>query len=255
MKMVDVSRRNFLAAAASVAVLPSVGEAAQAPARRAELRVQYTTGNHTVPLHAYDVWEDPLFRDLDTWVRPFPHPFAEINDPGGPDVLVLEDWQPAGWTAEDQAPIQKFLDAGKGLVVLHHATGDNNNWPWWYENVTGGLLNQMKIPGMLESGLRQLPKQTLTPVGDHPITRGVKPFTLPPDELFYNMWFSPKIEVLLRSNDPALANVNGTIAWLGLHPKARVVCWQSGHTDAVKTDPRYRHVVHNMVLWGGGRLS
>ena len=255
--MSDLSRRHFLTAAAAAAAVSRGRIAAQTPAtpRAAGLRVQYTTGNHTVPLQAYDVWEDPLFQDLDTWVRPFPHPFVKLNDPDGPEVLVLEDWQPLGWALEDQAPIRQFLEAGKGLVLLHHSTGDNNNWPWWYESVTGGLLNQVKIPGMLESGLRQLPKQTLTPVGDHPITRGVKPFTLPPDELFYNMWFSPKIQVLLRSSDPALANVNGTIAWLGVHPTAKVVCWQSGHTDQVKSDPRYRHVVHNMVLWAGGKLS
>jgi hypothetical protein len=252
----DLSRRDFLAVAAGAAALGGRRFSGQTPQVGAPaLRVQYTTGNHANPLTAYATWDTPEFSDFDTWMLPFPHPFAKINNPGGPDVVVLEDWQPLGWTLEDQAPMQKFLETGKGLVVLHHAVGDNNNWPFWYENVTGGLLNQTKIPGMLESGLRQFPRQTLTPAMDHAIVRDVKPFTLPPDELFYNMWFSPKIQVLLRTNDPEMANVKGTVAWLGVHPTARVVCFQPGHTDVVNVDPRYRHVVHNMVRWAGGKLS
>jgi hypothetical protein len=84
----------------------------------------------------------------------------------------------------------------------------------------------------------------------------VKPFVLPPDELFYGMWFGPNTKVLFRSDDPAVTPFNnGAIGWLGVHPKARVVCFQCGHTDQVNSDPRFRHVVHNMILWAGGKLS
>jgi hypothetical protein len=133
--------------------------------------------------------------------------------------------------------------------------GDNQDWAWWYEEVLGGALIQRDFPGKLRSGLKQFPRQRLSPVGDHPIVRNIQPFTLPPDELFYNMWFSPKMTPLLRSNDPDLANVNGVIAWVGVHPKARVVCFQSGHTDFVNGHPMYRKIVHNMILWAGRRLS
>jgi hypothetical protein len=166
----------------------------------------------------------------------------------GPDVLVLGDYFAAGWPEADRALIRQYVDSGKPLVVLHHSTASNQEWPWWYEEVTGGTMVQRELPGKLRSSLKQFPTQRLTPVGDHPIVRGIQPFLLPRDELFTNMWFSPKITVLLRSDDPDLANVRGTAAWLGVHPKARVACIQCGHTDAVNNDPRYRKIVHNMIL-------
>lgn len=256
--MTDSTRRAFLQSATAAATLLGNLVGNQANAATAPLRVQYTTGSHTVPLQQYAMFDDDLFSDLDTLVRPHPGAFDGLGGTAakpGPDVLVLGDYMTTGWPEPDRAHVQKYLDAGKGLVVLHHAVGDNQAWPWWYEEVTGGALLQRDLPGKLRSGLKQFPRQKLTPVGDHPIVRSIQPFTLPQDELFYNMWFSPKIKVLLRSDDPDLANVNGTIAWTGVHPKARVVCFQSGHTDFVNSDPRYRKIVHNMILWAGGRLT
>ncbi len=256
--MSEISRRTFLAAAAGTAVLSRLPFFSQSNRNRqnAVLRVQYTTGSHTVPLQQYEMFDDVTFRDFDTWVVPHPHPFDTINDPGGPDVIVLGDYETAGWPEEDRPHMQKYLDSGKGLVVLHHSVGDNQTWPWWYEQVLGGALIQRELPGMPRSGLKQFPRQQIIPVGDHPIVRGLKPFTLPEDELFYNMWFSPKAQVILRSDDPDLKKVNdGAIGWIGLHPKARVVCWQSGHTDFVNSDPRYRHIVHRMILWAGEKLT
>jgi type 1 glutamine amidotransferase len=220
------------------------------------MRVQYTTGSHTVPLQQYQMFDDPMFADFDTWILPHPRPFKVINQADGPEVVVLGDYMTGGWPEEDRSEMQKYLEAGKGLVVLHHAVGDNQTWPWWYENVVGGALLQLELPGKERSGLKQFPKQRLTPVGSHPIVRGIEAFDLPRDELFYNMWFSPKAQVLLRSDDPDLKKVNdGAIAWLGVHPKARVVSWQSGHTAFVNSDPRYRKLVHNMILWAGGKLK
>jgi type 1 glutamine amidotransferase len=243
-----IARRTFLASAITSAALAQTRT-------RAPLRVQYTTGSHTVPLQQYAMFDDDSFRDLDTWVVPHPRAFDNLDKAGAPDVVVLGDYLTTNWPEADRPHMQRYLDSGRGLVVLHHAVGDNQDWPWWYEQVTGGELIQRDMPGKLRSGLKQFPRQKLSPVGDHPIVRNIQAFTLPPDELFYNMWFSPKVTVLLRSDDADLQNVNGTIAWIGIHPKARVVCFQSGHTDLVNTHPTYRKIVHNMILWAGGRLA
>jgi hypothetical protein len=246
-----------MATAAAAAVLPKLSLAAPSTA---PLRVQFTTGSHTVPLQQYAMFDEERFRDFDTWVLPHPHPFDAINGtPGhpGPDVVVLGDYLTGNWPDTDRAPMQKFLDAGKGLVVLHHAVGDNQVWPEWFQQVLGGGLVQraeMQQWTGHHSALRQFPRQHITPVGDHPIVRNIRPFLMPRDELFTDMWFSPKITVLLRSDDPNLSN-NGTIGWLGVHSKARVVCFQAGHTDVVNADPNFRKIVHNMILWAGGRLS
>src|SRR5690348_13003655 len=242
-----LSRRGFLAASAGMAALSRFSFGAQRPAVSGpRLRVQFTTGGHFVPLQQYEMFDDPLFQDLQTIIRPHPHPFGELNGPNAPDVLVLGDYVNSAWPEEDRPHVQKFLDAGKGLVVLHHSVGDNQTWPWWYREVLGGALFQGDVAGMQRGGMKQFPHQRITPVGNHPIVRDIRPFTLPPDELYYNMWFAPDIQVLLRSDDPVLSDVHGAIAWLEVHPRARVVCFESGHTDGVNADPRFRKIVHNM---------
>jgi Trehalose utilisation len=256
--MSNLSRRNFLGAALAAAALPKLAlDAAAAPVPQAgrngqRLRVQFTTGGHTAPLQLYAMFESPLFQDMQTRVLPHPHAFDDLSEI---DVVVTNDWITDGWTQADRDFMVKFLDAGKGLVVLHHAVGTNNNqWPWFSENVTGVMLWNPDVPGMkTQARLKQFVRQTITPVGNHPIVRGMKPFVLPWDETFPNMWLAPKITPLVHSDDPDM--VNPTVGWVGVHPKAKVSCLQPGHTRWVCEDPNYRHLVHNMILWGGGRLS
>jgi hypothetical protein len=206
----------------------------------------------------YAMFEEPLFRDLETTVRPHPNAFRDLSGSGGrpgPDVVVTCDWITGGWPEADRPYMLKYLDAGKGLIVLHHAVGTNNDeWPWWSENVTGVMLWNPGVPGMkTQSRLKQWPRQTLRPVGNHPIVRGIEPFQLPWDETFPNMWLSPKITPLIESDDSDF--VQPTVGWVGLHPKGRVVCFEPGHTRYATADPMFRKVIHNMILWAGGRLS
>src|SRR4051794_14419345 len=42
-----------------------------------------------------------------------------------------------------------------------------------------------------EARLKQFPRQILSPVGNHPVVRGIEPFQIPWDETFPNMWLSP----------------------------------------------------------------
>ncbi len=259
--MSDISRRRFLGSAAAAAVLaegllPLEGAQKEPARRQNRLRVQFTTGGHFVPLSSFSMFTDVTFEDLETTAFPHPRAFRNLNGETGepsPDVLVLYDYFTESYDDQDQQSIRRYLDSGKGLVVLHHALCDNQRLPWWREEVTGGALIQLGVDGIKRGRLKQFPVQQLEPVGEHPIVRGLPPFLLPRDELFVDMWLSPRITPLLKSNDPDLSN--GTLAWIGVHPKARVVCMQPGHTAQVCAHPRYREIVHNMILWSGRRLS
>jgi type 1 glutamine amidotransferase len=267
--MSKFTRRRFLgstaAGMASLGVLGTNAAAAQpappsAPvqsgsAAQGRLRVQYTTGGHTVPIPGYAMFASDLFNDCDVTVFPRPNSFRTLEDPATrPDVLVLYDYITTEWDAGDKATIQKYLDDGKGIVILHHAIAANQHWPWWYREATGGELIQLGVPGVKRSRLKQFPVQRITPVGDHPIVRGLKPFVFPRDEVFVDMWVSPRITPLLKSDDPDLGS-NNTIAWVGVHPTGKIAFYQSGHTPWACASPDYQEIVHRMVLWAGGRLA
>jgi hypothetical protein len=66
------------------------------------------------------------------------------------------------------------------------------------------------------------------------------------------MWQSPKITPLLETANPASDRI---VAWIGPHPKARVVCIQPGAASATHRNPAFRKLVRNAILWTGGRLD
>ena len=258
--MSNLSRRHFLASALAAAAVPSAfadaaAQATQSGARGPRLRVQFTGGGHTSPLQMYAMFETPMFADMETVVLPHPNAFDSVIGPNAPDVIVTNDWITGGWPKGERDNMVKHLEAGKGVVVLHHAVGTNNNeWAWWSEEVIGCYLYNPGVPGMkTQERLKQFPIQTITPVGAHPIVRGIEPFQLPWDETFPNMWISPKATVLLESDDPSFNNP--AVGWVGPHQKARVVCLQPGHTRYVCQDPNYRQIVHRMILWAGRRFN
>jgi type 1 glutamine amidotransferase len=258
--MSKLSRRNFLGSAVAALAVPQALAAVQGGSspqvgRTQRLRVQFTPGGHTSPLQMYAMFEDPTFHDMESTVLPHPNAFDTVTGSNPPDVIVTNDWITGQWPEGERNNMVKHLDAGRGLVVLHHAVGTNNDaWKWWSEEVIGDYLYNAGVPGMkTQERLKQFPIQTIKPVGNHPIVKGIAPFQLPWDETFPNMWISPKATVLFESNDPSFNNP--AVGWVGPHQKARVVCFQPGHTRYVCQDPNYRMVVHRMIQWAGGRLS
>ena len=118
----------------------------------------------------YAMFEDPLFSDVDPVVLPHPNAFDRVGGPDAPDVIVTNDWITGQWPERDRANMVKHLDAGKGLIVLHHAVGTNNDaWAWWSEEVIGCYLYNANAQGMkTQARLKQFVRQTIKPVGDSP---------------------------------------------------------------------------------------
>jgi type 1 glutamine amidotransferase len=80
----------------------------------------------------YSVLDDPRFR-----VTVDGHPSAFRRDfKNRYDVLVLYD--SADLDEPKQKHLRTFVEAGKGVVVLHHAICSSNKWQWWAEEVVGG---------------------------------------------------------------------------------------------------------------------
>ena len=92
-----------------------------------------------------------------------PHP--------GYDVLVLNDQ--TNFSESQRTDVRQALDAGRGLVVLHHALGDNQDWPWWYEEVTGGQFVLADRGAVRRSTTTRVASLAVTPAGRHPILRHI----------------------------------------------------------------------------------
>src|SRR5207247_4215210 len=91
------------------------------------------------------------------------------------DVLIMYDFS-RDLNETGKKNLRDFVASGKGIVVLHHALLDYQEWTWWYEDVVGGSYRLRKngtIPSSTYKGEQQI---YVAPAGEHPITAGLGPF-------------------------------------------------------------------------------
>lgn len=127
---------------------------------------------------------------------------AEVNaDPQFLASPKLDDYQAIvlnylNWKCPDpgepaRANLKKFIEGGKGLVIVHNACAAFGDWPE-FKTIAGRAWNPNRARGHDPYGTFQV---RITPV-DHPITRGLKPFETS-DELYTCLLTDgPPVEVL-----------------------------------------------------------
>lgn len=209
------------------------------------IRVQLTTGGHAHDISFYSVFEG----NASLRINVNPHPSAFRRDlRASADVLVLYDMVDLEGEKE-RANLQAFVEAGKGLVVLHHSLCGNWRWKWWYEEVVGGRYLMDEDAGLKKSAFKHDVEIAVKPVASHPVLKGIGAFTVF-DETYKGMWISPRSQVLLETDHP---DGDRAVAWIGPNAKSRVAVIQLGHGPEAHRHPVYRRLVSNAIQWAAGR--
>jgi len=204
------------------------------------------------------------------------------------DVVVCYDMPGVDFTAADapralapdpdlQQSYLAMLEAGVGMVYLHHAIAA---WPAWpeYADILGGRFHYR--PATLrgrqwpDSGYRHGVKHRVRRVNAHPVTEGVPESFEMTDELYLCPVFEQDVIPLLRSdfrfeagnfysaaravagqmNDrenwshPDSSNLVG---WVKSHGSSPIVYLQGGDDAVAMGNENYRRLVHNAVRWVG----
>jgi hypothetical protein len=221
-----------------------------------QLRTLVVTGGHVFEPSFYR-----LFDDFNWTHAVFTREAFKKDFRANYDVLVLYNYEQEIGEQEKQN-LRNFAEGNKGLVVLHHAICDYNNWPWWYQELVGAKYQVKATPGQPAStyihGRDQVIRPAMGPKDAHPILTGGKDMNGLGmwemhiiDETYKGMWISRDVKVLLRSDDPTS---DGPVAWISPYQKSRVVVIQLGHDHLAHEHPAYRDLVKNAILWAGGRL-
>jgi type 1 glutamine amidotransferase len=208
------------------------------------LRVLVVTGGHPFQSEFYTLFES---RDL-VWDHATSNEAAFAEDLRERyDVVLLYDLSPSLSEAA-RSNVTRFLESNKGLVILHHALADYNDWPWWWQEVVGGryILDNSDGHG---STFQQGVEMFVRPVAKHPIVAGLSPLHHI-DEAYKRMWYSPDIQVLLQADVP---ESDGPVAWVSPYEKSRVVAIQLGHDRQVYLYPGFRDLIHRALMWTGKR--
>jgi type 1 glutamine amidotransferase len=183
--------------------------------------------------------------------KPDDYPWDPSGGQGDPgfDILVLNDQ--LDWPEDARQNIQKAVQGKKGLVLIHHALGDNQNWPWWFEKVTGGLCVLDDRNGKKKSTITRPVSLKVELAHEHPILEGVKPFELADETAYRGMWQSLEITPLLQTTSSGYDQI---VAWLGPGSDTRVVCIQPGSARSTYLNENFRKLVRNSILWCAGRM-
>lgn len=205
----------------------------------------------------------------------------------GFDALVLYDMPGLDFEAGQGAPayvepsadlrdgFRALLDAGKGVVALHHALA---GWPTWseYHDWLGGqfLYHPGEFRGrpVHDSGYAHDVTYEAEVLADHPVTAGLPPRFALTDEPYLAQVFPVGATPLLRADIPftrerffsAELAVRGRlhardgwdhppgsdlIGWAKDVANSRLVYLQPGDGASVYENPHYRRLVENAIRW------
>lgn len=180
-------------------------------------------------------------------------------------VVVYCDGLSGHVAAGHVAELRKNYEAGKGLVVLHFALEPEN----------GELATMLDdaIGGRFEAGWSVNPiwKMTAPILGKHPVTNGVGPFEVE-EEFYYHLRLRADVTPVLqavppadslgedgpRSGNPtvrkAIADkVPQSLAWVVENAnQSRGFGFTGGHFHRNWSDPEFRQLVLNAIVWTAG---
>jgi type 1 glutamine amidotransferase len=220
----------------------------QSPPDTNGVRVLIITGGHDHEAAFYSLFEG--YKDIG-WPSVSDSKLAFEQDLRAKyDVLVFYNFT-RDLDEAARKNLRDFVESKKGIVVLHHGILSFQKWPWWYEEVVGGLYRlepQGDIPG---STVKFGEQHLITPAKGHPITAHLEPFRIT-DETYKGLFISPKVTPLLTTDN---ATSDRVVAWIGPCTTSKVVFIQLGHDHISFSHPSYRALVHNSILWSAGRLK
>lgn len=260
------------------------------PATPSGLRVLAVTGGHRFDVEAFHLMMEAVCGSRGwTWahaVQPGAQRWLRPELAGQWDAILLHDIPglrlrrgeepcPEGPESGVAEAMLALLEAGQGLVVLHHALSAWPDWEGWAEAVGGRFLYR---PGWLRgrnwpaSGYRMARYRVEVMAPQHPVCAGVSSFELD-DELYYAPVLDDRVTPLLRSSadfDGAgflsahdvvrhgastgetcagRAPASDLVGWVTTAGRSPVTVLQPGDGPSTFENPSYRRLLANALGW------
>lgn len=215
------------------------------------VKILIVTGGHDFQREAFfdmfESFDDVEYKEV---VHPKANPIYTDGTAMKHDVIVMYDmYQPI--TDAQKEGMLNYLNAGKGMVVLHHCLASYQAWPEFL-NIVGGTY-------ILDKNGREInettyPQSTYKHDVDmdihvkntkHPVTKGLSDYTIH-DETYGGLYVAPDVNVLLTCDHPTSSK---KVAWTKRYGKAKVVAIQGGHDAKAYQNKHFRKLLHNAIQW------
>ena len=143
--------------------------------------------------------------------------------------------------------IFKFVEAGKGLVLVHAALWYNHkDWPEYNTKLAGGGSRG-------HDRFQEIELNVVKP--EHPVMKGVPATSRFKDELYWVEVESngSPMEVLATAHLPNSEKTFRNV-WISKYrPNSRIVCIAIGHDGESHNHPTYQAILRNAVKWAAGK--
>jgi len=159
-------------------------------------------------------------------------------------VLHFMNWETPDPGEPARQNLARFVREGGGVVAVHFACGAFQGWPE-FEKIVGRIWNP-KLRGHDPYGAFEV---RMTDV-DHPITRGLQPFTIT-DELYTCLAGDLPIQVLAESTSK-VDGKNYAMAFTLSYGKGRVFHSPLGHDVGAFNNPGAAELFRRGCAWAGG---
>jgi hypothetical protein len=238
---------GFLTSFARGAEWAATGAVSPPAPARPRTRLLVVTGGHSYDTTFYTLFEGypDLAWDHETSSRAA---FRKKELRDNYDVILLYNMEQELSEAE-RSNFQGFVEDGKGVIVLHHALADYNNWPWFYEQIAGGKYFLQAEDGHRASTYMHDIELFVQPAAKHPVIGDIGPLRII-DEGYKYRWLSPKATVLLTTKH---AESDDAVAWVTPHEKARLVTIALGHDRQAHLHDGFRKLIKNAIDWSARR--
>ncbi len=160
------------------------------------------------------------------------------------DVLVFSGNHDQYGKPEFQKALNKFANAGKGLVMLHAATWAHPDWKSFNDRFINGTT-----PGHDSYG----DVTVIVTDADSPIMKSVSPsFTFKEENYRTDLKSKAKADILAENNPDANRVVHPSV-WIVKDRKAKIVCITLGHDAAAHDSADFKAILTNAVNWSAGK--
>ena len=212
----------------------------------AKLKILIVTGGH-------DFDRESFFQMFDSFnnlsYTELVHPQARVQlgtiDLDSFDAVVFYD-MPKTITEEETYSYYRLLEAGKGLLFLHHAICAYQDWPD-FENIIGGKYYEKKKDDKfgVSSYEHDIDFYVQMVHNPHPVSKGMDDFVLH-DELYKNLEVLPEIYPLLSTDHP---KSNILIGWTLKNINSKIVYIQPGHDKNTYMNLDYQRLIKQAIKY------
>ena len=177
-----------------------------------------------------------------------PAAFSKLN-PGNLDkydAILLYD-MPQEISGRDRENFLDMFERGKGVVVLHHATGSYDDW-YEFVKIAGGHFNLSDKPGrnVTSSGFTMDVTMKVRVLDtEHPVVKGIGDFEIT-DETYGNMELLPGIHPLLGTDEATSCHY---LCWTNRYGNSRIVTILLGHDDRAWSNPDFSRLLRQALKW------